>query len=219
MTGALISAFPPHRSTDGMRRIAVITLLVAVVLAPDATAQRVTIGFGPPPRSTSAFVSPIPVLGFPWFADYSPVRPPQTPPVVVVQTQPAPAETKEEIKPASPLLIEWRGNRFVRFRGDEVGASTSPDYVQAPPPSKPAALAQPLPSAVLVFRDGHREEAPEYTIFQGTLYSRGDYWLNGYWTKKIPLSLLDLPATVRANQGRGVKFTLPSAPNEVVTRP
>lgn len=202
-----------------MRRIAVITLLVAVVLAPDATAQRVTIGFGPPPRSTSAFVSPIPVLGFPWFADYSPVRAPQTPPVIVVQPQPAATETKEEIKPASALLIEWRGDRFVRLRGDEAGAAIPVDYVQAPPPSKPAALSQPLPPAVLVFRDGHREEAPEYTIFQGTLYSRGDYWLEGYWTKKIQLSWLDLPATVRANRSRSVKFTLPSAPNEVVTRP
>jgi len=59
----------------------------------------------------------------------------------------------------------------------------------------------------------------DYAIVAGVIYARGDYWQNGYWTKQIRLSLLNIPATIQANQEQGVKFVLPSAPNEVVTRP
>ena len=53
----------------------------------------------------------------------------------------------------------------------------------------------------------------------GVIYARGDYWTNGSWSKQIPVSQLDLPATFKANQERGVTFRLPAAPNEVITRP
>ena len=76
--------------------------------------------------------------------------------------------------------------------------------------------ARELPPAVLVYRDGHREEIPDYAIADGVIYVRGNNWQNGYWTKRIPLSALDAPATMQANQQRGVKFMLPSAPNVVI---
>ncbi len=72
---------------------------------------------------------------------------------------------------------------------------------------------------IFVFRDRHREQSNDYSIISGVIYARGDYWTNGYWSKQIPLSQLDLPATFQANQERGIVFRLPSAPNEVVTRP
>jgi hypothetical protein len=51
------------------------------------------------------------------------------------------------------------------------------------------------------------------------MYARGDYWRDGYWTKNIQLSALNISATLKTNQDHGVKFVLPAGPNEVVTRP
>jgi hypothetical protein len=131
-----------------------------------------------------------------------------------------------------PLLIEWRGDRYVRFGGAEEpaerGTSADPDYAgptatektaQSPMSVTQAPTASPaaeLPPTALVYRDGHREEITNYTIADGVIYVRGDYWQNGYWTKHILLSALDPPATIQANRERGVKFMLPSAPNVVI---
>jgi hypothetical protein len=52
-----------------------------------------------------------------------------------------------------------------------------------------------------------------------TLYAKADYLATGAWTRKVQLADLDLPATVKQNQQRGLKFELPSGPNEVVLRP
>jgi hypothetical protein len=76
-----------------------------------------------------------------------------------------------------------------------------------------------LPPAILVFHDGRREEVSDYTIMSGTIYSKADYWTTGSWSRKIQIADLDVPATLRLNQERGVKFVLPSSPNEVVVRP
>jgi hypothetical protein len=77
----------------------------------------------------------------------------------------------------------------------------------------------PLPPAVLFFRDGRSEEVRDYTIADGTLYARGDFYTDGYWNKKIDLSTLDVTRTEQANAARNVNFILPSSPNEVITRP
>jgi hypothetical protein len=77
-------------------------------------------------------------------------------------------------------------------------------------------LPHELATTVLVYRDGHREQVGEYSIADGVLYARGDYYAVGYWNKKIELAALDLPQTVKANQERGVKFVLPDSPNNVV---
>jgi len=151
--------------------------------------------------------------------------------------QPAPApstDPKEEPKPASPLMIEWQGDRYVR-RTETSGTSTrnnQPDYIAEAKPhlseKHPNAFAaQPattspspeLSPATFVFHDGHREQSSDYSIISGVIYARGDYWTNGYWAKQIPVSQLDLPATFKANQERGVPFRLPAASNEVITRP
>ena len=76
-----------------------------------------------------------------------------------------------------------------------------------------------LPAAILIFRDGHSEEVHDYTIADGSLYARGDYYTDGYWNKKIDLSALNLSATIQTNSTRNVRFVIPSSPNEVITRP
>jgi hypothetical protein len=82
-----------------------------------------------------------------------------------------------------------------------------------------APAARDLPAAILVFRDGHSEEVHDYTIADGSLYARGDYYTDGYWNKKIDLAALNLTATIQTNSTRNVKFVIPSSPNEVITRP
>ena len=160
----------------------------------------------------------------------------------VLLVQPVSAEDSPRKTRLTPLLIEWQGDRYVRFGGteetEERGTSAHPDYAEptiaktpTKPPAKPPMSATPmsatqkersesqareLPPAVLVYRDGHREEIPDYAIADGLIYVRGNNWQNGYWTKRIPLSALDAPATVQANQQRGVKFMLPTAPNVVI---
>jgi len=155
----------------------------------------------------------------------------------VLLVQPVSADDSPRKTRLTPLLIEWQGDRYVRFGGTaetaERGTSTHPDYAEptiaktpTKPPPKPAMSATQKersespggerPPAVLVYRDGHREEIPDYAIADGVIYVRGNNWQNGYWTKRIPLSALDAPATMQANQQRGVKFMLPSAPNVVI---
>jgi hypothetical protein len=66
--------------------------------------------------------------------------------------------------------------------------------------------AQSQEPSVLVFQDGHRLEVQNYAIVGDVLYD----FTPGHM-RKIPLSQLDLPATVKANDDRGVDFTLPAS--------
>jgi hypothetical protein len=171
-------------------------------------------------------------LGTPFWADDFGSSYAEGPPVVVVQAAPAQQNfvEREEPKPAAPLLIELQGDRYVR-RTDHADRATpvasQRDYGAEAKPvagtvARSGSSTQPhveLPPTLFVFRDGHREESTDYSIVTGVIYARGQYWTSGSWTKQIPLSQLDLPATFKANQERGFAFRLPNAPNEVVTRP
>ena len=132
-------------------------------------------------------------------------------PVAIQQPQPAP-----EAKPVEPLMIEERDGQWVRVQD----GSDLPSAPQTASASSQAANQSPpkLPSAVIVFRDGHQEEVAKYTIQGNVVYANADYWSTGTWTRKIPLSDLDVPATLKLNQERGTKFTLPSSPNEIMVR-
>ncbi len=138
-------------------------------------------------------------------------------------------------------MIELQNGRYVRVtstaaNGDALPLATTPAQTAKPsairstgtpstrsnpatPPLLAAASPKSLPPAVLIFRDGHSEEVRDYTIADGFLYARGDFYTDGYWNKKIDLSTLNLNQTLQANADRSVNFVLPSAPNEVITRP
>ena len=148
-----------------------------------------------------------------------------------------------------PLVIELQNGRYVRVNstpsnGEALPLALASDRAPSdqPQPSKStrshstrfassnvtpqpptiAAASPPqhdLPPALLIFRDGHSEEVRDYTIADGILYARGDYYTDGYWTKKIELSTLNVVETLQANTKRNVKFVLPTSPNEVITRP
>ncbi len=141
-----------------------------------------------------------------------------------------------------PLMIELQGGRYVKVNTTAVDGEALPlgqaanvqpakstrNHATSMVASSSASTQGPmiaaaspthdLPPAVLVFRDGHSEEVRDYTIADGSLYARGDYYRDGYWNKKIEISALNVPGTVQANSDRNVKFVLPSSPNEVIAR-
>ena len=148
--------------------------------------------------------------------------------------------TEPSSSSSQPLMIELQNGRYVRVNNAAVDGEALPLTLY--PSTQPAKLTRPnsprqansttqppaiaaappahnLPPAVLVFRDGHTEEVRDYTIADGILYARGDYYTDGYWNKKIDLATLDVAQTLQANAMHNVKFVLPSSPNEVITRP
>jgi len=62
------------------------------------------------------------------------------------------------------------------------------------------------PTTVLIFRDQHKQEVENYAIVGHMLWNFAPQH-----TQKIPLSDLDLAATTKANDDRGVTFRIPSA--------
>jgi hypothetical protein len=59
-------------------------------------------------------------------------------------------------------------------------------------------------STLLVFRDRHTQEVQNYAVVGGTLWIFGEQRAT-----KLPLSWLDIEATTKANDDRGVDFQLP----------
>jgi hypothetical protein len=153
----------------------------------------------------------------------------ETPPPQIIEqvAQPAPAP----VAPApDSVVIELQGDHWVRItnygQSQMDGQSGQPGSVRAANSEATVArrteAAEPIrdvPAAVLVFRDGHREEIGKYVVVGATLYASADYWSSGSWTRRVQLSALDVPATLKVNQDRDTKFTLPSGPNEVMVRP
>jgi len=83
------------------------------------------------------------------------------------------------------------------------------DAYARPVPMRPVqheAVGAPiLPDTMLVFRDQHKQEVRNYAIVGQTLWNFAPQH-----TEKIPLSDLDLPATTKANEERGVTFRIPA---------
>lgn len=166
------------------------------------------------------------LLGSPFFyGDYDSNQPyivEGAPPQIIMMQPPADDSPKKPKLP--PLLIEWRGDRYVRFGGaDETEARATaahPDYAESKSakPQSEDSLPQTreTPATILVYRDGHREEISNYAIADGMIYAQVADWQSGHSAKPIPLSALDATATLQANEQRGAKFTLPSATNVVI---
>ena len=82
----------------------------------------------------------------------------------------------------------------------------------APSPFRPAyqeqveaAPVHAQPITTLIFKDGRPPvKVQNYALTASTLYA-----LDGESRQEIPLSLLDVPATVTANRATGVDFALP----------
>jgi hypothetical protein len=112
-----------------------------------------------------------------------------------------------------------RGMSPVDDRGPRFRDAAAPRQVSQEPARKAAAAIEPpeppepaaaQPATVLIFKDGHKSEVQNYAIVAGTLFDFTDGR-----SHKILLADLDLPATLKANDDRGVDFQLPAKTKQV----
>ena len=148
--------------------------------------------------------------GYPYFSpEYDEAYEPEVyvqPRTPVVVSPPVQQETIP-----SAALLELHGNEWVKV--------TSFSMPNMPAASTTSTAAKELPPAILVYRDGHSEELSSYSIIGTAIFAKADYVATGSSTRKIQIADLDLPATIQQNRDRGVKFDLPSGPDEIILRP
>jgi len=90
---------------------------------------------------------------------------------------------------------------------DSYDSSGDQDIYARSAPYEPrhSELTAPSPPTTLVFRDQHKEEIQNYAIVGNTLWN-----FSPLRTQKIPLSEIDIPATTKVNDDRGVSFKMPN---------
>lgn len=91
-------------------------------------------------------------------------------------------------------------------RYENVRPPLDPERMQEGDQTRERAPESTMRTTVLVFHDQHQQEVENYAIVDDTLWE-----FTPQQTVKIPLSEIDIPATIRANQGRGVTFNVPSS--------
>ncbi len=137
--------------------------------------------------------------------------------------QPQP-DAAAEPDPPAPTVFEHRPTSAYgpadRYGEHYLDSREQRPRDRQPAPDDNAASAQPAaPSpedpTVLVFRDGHRAEVTNYAIVGDTLYN-----LSGspHVPRKVQIADLDLEATIRANDERGMDFAIPQKPASDSTR-
>src|SRR6266567_175574 len=119
-------------------------------------------------------------------------------------------DSMEEDYRGGPTIFDRRGSgeeyRRPQARDEEDYRSRSSEV----PADQQAVAEKPVqqPSTVLVYKDGHQTEVVNYAIVGETLYE-----LNDGRAKKVALAELDLSATEKQNDERGVDFRVPPATN------
>ena len=88
----------------------------------------------------------------------------------------------------------------------DVYAQRDPAPARRAPEAQPQQQVEDTPPTVLIYRDQHKQEIQNYAIVGDNLWN-----FTGGGRRKIPLSELDIPATQKVNDDRGVSFTVPSA--------
>ena len=127
-------------------------------------------------------------------------------------------DTMEQVQPPAqpqqylggPTIFDRRGPG-VPYRDDYAAerppAKEEPEAVPAPRPEQAPAADQ--PETLLVFKDGHKVGVQNYAILGDTLYD-----MTPGHSRKVVIADLDLEATVRENDQRGIDFRLPLHPKE-----
>jgi len=114
-------------------------------------------------------------------------------------------EQEQQIALANQMNALNIEEQNLRDREDSLREREEQDAYARRQPAREEEHAAPTPATVLVFRDQHKQEVTNYAISGGTLWVLNDH-VTG---KKIPLSELDLAATTKANDERGVEFQVP----------
>jgi hypothetical protein len=117
----------------------------------------------------------------------------------------------EEQYNGGPTIFDRRGSGSTPRPAPDTSAR-SENMDSAPvadaAPSPEAVPAPDQPQTVLVFKDGRQIEVANYAIVGSTLYD-----LTGGRRQKIALADLDLTATAKQNDDRGIDFQLPAVPD------
>jgi hypothetical protein len=114
-------------------------------------------------------------------------------------------EQEQQIALANQMNALNLEEQSLREREDWLQEREEQDAYARRQPAREEEHAAPTPTTVLVFRDQHRQEVMNYAISAGTLWVLNDHVIG----KKIPLNELDLAATIKANDERGVEFQVP----------
>jgi hypothetical protein len=126
--------------------------------------------------------------------------------VVVVQPDAGYGDDEDEYYDGGPTIFERRGSRAKRTRVVEIEREPDPaPAVQPAVAAEPPVPIVPQPNTVIVFRDGHQTELQNYAIIGDTLFDFTDNL-----SHKIQLADVDLTATHKANDARGVDFQVPA---------
>ena len=115
------------------------------------------------------------------------------------------AEQQQQIALANQMNALSIREQDLREREDRLQEREDQELYARRPQAREEEHAAPSPATVLVFRDQHKQEIANYAISGGTLWVLSDHLA----TKKIPINELDLAATTRANDERGVEFQVP----------
>jgi hypothetical protein len=112
----------------------------------------------------------------------------------------------EEEYRGGPTIFDRRGPGPSRV--DDANTATEPRNPEpAPEASREPEPAADQPQTVLVFKDGHQLEVQNYAIVGDTLVD-----LTEGHRRKVPLSDLNVEATAKQNDDRGIDFRLPPKP-------
>ena len=147
-----------------------------------------------------------PIYAYPYYDmldSYNYAATPQT--VVVAQ----PAYAANTPQPYYPYSADESVGLDTQMRQQHVGIYATPQPPAAQPPSATAQPAAPQPDQPLteiVYRDGRTVEVQNYDIVGQTLWIFSEER-----AQKVPLTDLNLDATRKANDARGIEFALPPA--------
>jgi hypothetical protein len=110
-------------------------------------------------------------------------------------------DQQEQIGLANQMNQQNLEEQRMRQQGDQESYARS-----APPSPHQAERQETIQPTMLIFRDQRKQEVHNYAIVGQTLWDFAPQR-----TEKIPLSDLDLPATEKVNEERGIDFRLPNA--------
>lgn len=102
---------------------------------------------------------------------------------------------------------EQNDERLNRLEQQMDDIESTPAKKTEPSSSEPQTTVADQPDTVLVFRDGHSLEVKNYAIVGETIYD-----FSSGSRRKIALADLDLSATQKQNDERGLDFRLPTRP-------
>lgn len=175
------------------------------------------------------FPATLPVYGYGYGYGYAPYAPVVVMDQPVMEVQPEGAEVEEEQYNGGPTIFDRRGpgpgapyaqgqyppERYPQERSSQerqpgkddryAGTAQRDERVTQPAVQTEEAPVKSQPPTLLIFKDGHQVEVENYAIVGDTLFDLSDGR-----RKKIALAELDLSATAKQNDDRGIDFQLPA---------